>query len=330
MYQYTTMAIFFGIVLDFILGDPHGWFHPVCVMGSLISYSENKYRKWFPKTKRGEMVAGFFLWMTVAVLSTAAAAVLLTAAWWIHPVVYCVVASIMSYQVMATKSLKDESMKVYRDLMDNDLEKARKSVSMIVGRDTEQLDAIGVAKAAVETVAENTSDGSIAPLLCLAVGGPVFAFFYKAVNTMDSMVGYKNEKYLYFGRVAAKMDDLMNFIPARIAGLLMVPAAAAGGMDGKKAWAVFWRDRLKSPSPNSAHTEAACSGALHISLLGDTSYFGVVHHKEKIGDAIRPVETEDIRRANKLLYLTVMLAVFLVLLLRCVCFFLFHSAGLLG
>ena len=181
---------------------------------------------------------------------------------------------------------------------------------MIVGRDTENLTEEGVTKAAVETVAENTSDGVTAPLLFLLLGGASFGFLYKAVNTMDSMLGYKNEKYLYFGRFPAKMDDVFNYIPSRVTALFMIAAAFLTEMDAKNAWMIWRRDRRKHASPNSAQTESVCAGALRVRLAGDAVYFGKLHKKEYLGDPLRPIEPEDIRRAGRLMYVTA----FLVLL----------------
>ena len=214
----------------------------------------------------------------------------------------------MCYWVLATKSLKTETMKVYDALKEGNLKKACFAVSMVVGRDTEVLDDIGVTKAAVETVAENASDGVIAPLLFLMIGGAPLGFFYKAVNTMDSMVGYKNDKYLYFGRAAAKFDDVLNYIPARLSGMLMCGAAAFCGMDSKNAWRIYRRDRYNHSSPNSAHTEATAAGAMHIQLAGNAYYFGKLYEKPTLGDPDRPVEYEDIPRVNRLLYATAILS----------------------
>ena len=235
----------------------------------------------------------------------------------IHPYLHLAVMALFCYWMLAAKSLKDESMKVYRELKKEDLKAARRAVSMIVGRDTDQLTAEGVTKAAVETVAENASDGVMAPLLYLAVGGPVLGAFYKAVNTMDSMVGYKNEKYLYFGRFAAKVDDVLNYIPARLSALFMVAAAGLTGLSAKNAWKIFKRDRYNHASPNSAQTEAAMAGALGVQLAGDAWYFGTLYKKKTIGDALRPVECEDIRRANRLMYASAGLLLIVVMLLYC-------------
>ena len=219
------------------------------------------------------------------------------------------VESFMCYQILATKSLKVESDRVYQEIQTGDIARARKAVSMIVGRDTQNLTIEGVTKAAVETVAENTSDGVIAPLFYMVIGGALLGFGYKAVNTMDSMVGYKNDRYLYFGRTAAKLDDIVNYIPARISALLMVISCFFCGkeFDGKRAWYIFKRDRYNHASPNSAQTEAVCAGALGIRLAGNASYFGKIVQKPYIGDAERAVETEDIKRANRLLYATAIL-----------------------
>ena len=246
--------------------------------------------------------------MLTAGITTAAVWGLLLAADLVHPYLRFALEVIMCYWVLATKSLKTETMKVYDALKEGDLKKARFAVSMVVGRDTEVLDDIGVTKAAVETVAENASDGVIAPLLFLMIGGAPLGFFYKAVNTMDSMVGYKNDKYLYFGRAAAKFDDVLNYIPARLSGMLMCGAAAFCGMDSKNAWRIYWRDRYNHSSPNSAHTEATAAGAMHIQLAGNAYYFGKLYEKPTLGDPDRPVEYEDIPRVNRLLYATAILS----------------------
>ena len=209
----------------------------------------------------------------------------------------------MTCQLLAAKSLRVESMKVYDALAGGDLAGGRKAVSMIVGRDTQSLDEAGVARAAIETVAENASDGVIAPMLAACIGGPVLGWAYKAVNTMDSMVGYHNDRYEHFGTAAARFDDICNFIPARLSALLMILAAGVLGPDfnAANAYRIFRRDRYNHKSPNSAQTESVCAGALGIRLAGDASYFGKVVRKPYIGDADRDVEYEDIRRANTLM-----------------------------
>ena len=209
-----------------------------------------------------------------------------------------------------------ESTNVYRELTKPDLPAARTAVSRIVGRDTQALTAEGVTKAAVETVAENASDGVIAPLFYMLLGGAPLALTYKAINTMDSMVGYKNERYLHFGRAAAKLDDIANFLPSRIAALLWVAAAALTGNDARNAWRIWRRDRRNHASPNSAQTESACAGALNVQLAGPAYYFGEYYKKPTIGDAVRPIEPEDIRRADRMMYAESLLALALGLVIR--------------
>lgn len=300
--SYHFFAMFLGFVLDLLFGDPHWLPHPIRLIGNLIASLEKLNKKELSDTKK--FLRGFAMVVVVIAWTTGVAAVILEGAYGLHPAIGCAMEAIMTYQILATKCLKVESMKVYEQLQKQDLPAARKAVSMIVGRDTEQLDETGVAKAAIETVAENASDGVIAPMIYLAIGGPVLGFAYKAVNTMDSMVGYKNEKNLYFGRFAAKLDDVVNFIPSRVAALLMIVASFLPGkrFSGTGAWKIWRRDSRKHASPNSAQTESACAGSLGIRLAGDASYFGKTVKKPTIGDALRPVKPEDIRYANVLLY----------------------------
>ncbi len=314
----TLAALLTGYVLDLIFGDPRQIYHPIRIIGNLIAVLEKGIRKVFPKTSKGELAGGTVLVVLVVLICTAVPAALLGLAAWIHPVVYWLLASFWCWQILATKSLKTESMKVYAPLKEGDLPAARRAVAMIVGRDTERLTEEGVAKAAVETVAENTSDGIVAPLIFLALGGPALGFFYKAVNTMDSMVGYKNERYLYFGRTAARLDDMLNFLPSRISAWLMILAATILGMDGKNAKRIYLRDRKNHASPNSAQTEAVMEGALRVQLAGDAWYFGDLYKKPTIGDPFRAVEPEDIVRANRLMYLTSALALAVCVILRAV------------
>lgn len=314
----TLAALLTGYVLDLIFGDPRQIYHPIRIIGNLIAVLEKGIRKVFPKTSKGELAGGTVLVVLVVLICTAVPAALLGLAAWIHPVVYWLLASFWCWQILATKSLKTESMKVYAPLKEGDLPAARRAVAMIVGRDTERLTEEGVAKAAVETVAENTSDGIVAPLIFLALGGPALGFFYKAVNTMDSMVGYKNERYLYFGRTTARLDDVLNFLPSRISAWLMILAAAILGMDGKNAKRIYLRDRKNHASPNSAQTEAVMAGALRVQLAGDAWYFGELYKKPTIGDPFRAVEPEDIVRANRLMYLTSALALAVCGILRAV------------
>ena len=309
------VAIALGFALDLVLGDPHSMPHPVRWMGSLISWLEQPLRGLFPATARGERVAGVVLVVVVAGVSFGCAVGLLWLCSRINSWLSLAVESVMCYQMLAVKSLRDESMAVSRALEAGDLPAARHAVSMIVGRDTDRLDEEGVAKAATETVAENTSDGVVAPLFYMALGGAPLAVLFKAVNTMDSMVGYKNERYRYFGTAAARVDDVLNFIPARLTGALMCLAAPLVGLDGAGAWRIFRRDRLAHSSPNSAHAEAACAGALGVQLAGGSFYFGAYVQKPTIGDALRTVECADIAKANRLLYATAVLGLLVCMLL---------------
>lgn len=303
----SLAACITGFLLDFIFGDPVWLYHPVRVIGNFISFGEKTLRKIFRKTPGGELAAGAVLWFLTAGLSFLIPFAVLAGAQMLHPVLRFLIESFWCYQILAARCLVNESGKVYDRLKENDLPGARKAVSMIVGRDTENLTVEGVTKAAVETVAENTSDGVTAPLLFLILGGAPLGFLYKAVNTMDSMLGYKNEKYLYFGRFPARMDDVFNYIPSRTTALLMTAAAFLTGMDGKNAWKIYLRDRRKHASPNAAQTEAVCAGALRVRLAGDAVYFGRLYKKEYLGDSLRPIEAEDIRRAGRLMYVTAVL-----------------------
>ena len=261
------LPLLIGFGIDCVLGDPHSLPHPVVLIGKTISALECVLRRIFPKTPRGERAAGAVLWLIVAFLAAAA------------------------------KSLRDESMKVYHELEHGSIESARRAVSMIVGRDTAALDDAGVTRAAVETVAENTSDGVVAPLLYLAIGGAPLGFFYKAVNTMDSMLGYVEPPYKDIGLMPAKADDIANYLPARISALLILAAGGLLRMDVKNGWKIFRRDRYKHASPNSAQTESVCAGLLDVRLAG--------------GDALRQIEHEDIPRACRLMYGTTLLALLL-------------------
>lgn len=312
---YHIFAFIAGFVLDLLIGDPHFIPHPVRLIGSLISsldkrlncdagYNSSEKKLNLTKYKRGMLLA-----FTVIFATFAMSVIIIVAAYSINLYAGVIAEAVMTWQILATKCLRVESMRVYDALRTDGIDAGRRAVSMIVGRDTSVLDAAGVTRAAVETIAENTSDGVIAPMLYTAIGGPVLGFVYKAVNTMDSMLGYKNDKYMYFGRFAAKLDDVVNFIPARISAYLMIAAAFIGGrqFDGKNAYRIFKRDRFNHASPNSAQTESVCAGALRVQLAGDAVYFGKLVKKKYIGDGLREIEYEDIKRANRLMYITAFL-----------------------
>ena len=298
----TVWAVLGGFVLDALFGDPAWLPHPVVYMGKAISKLEKCLRPRLPKTPQGELLGGAIVAFCLPVGTFLLTGLVCWGAARLHPLLGLAVQMFWCGQALAARGLVQESTNVYKELKKPDLPGARKAVSRIVGRDTAELTAEGVTKAAVETVAENASDGVIAPLLYMLIGGAPLALTYKAINTMDSMLGYKNEKYLYFGRVPAKLDDVANYIPSRLAGLLWVAAAALTGNSARGAWKIWRRDRRRHASPNSAQTESACAGALGVQLAGPAYYFGQYYPKLTIGDALRPIEPEDILRANRMMY----------------------------
>jgi adenosylcobinamide-phosphate synthase len=317
---YTTISIAAGYIMDLILGDPYCMPHPVVAIGKLITFCTNRMLN-ENNTSYRKKINGLIMVLIVVLASAFVPFCILYLAYSVHIYAGIIVESIMCWQILAAKSLKTESTKVENALKENNIEKARYNVSMIVGRDTKELDAEGVTKAAVETIAENSSDGVIAPLFYMLLGGAILGFLYKGINTLDSMVGYKNDRYIDFGMAAAKLDDIANFIPARISAFLMILSAFILKFDAKNAWRVFKRDRYKSTSPNSGQTEAACAGALGIELLGDTYYFGKLVKKPAVGDAARSIKPDDIHNANKLMYCMAFIMVVFVVAAR-LCFWL--------
>ena len=312
----TVWAVLGGFELDAIFGDPAWLPHPVVYMGKAISRLEKFLRARLPKTPQGELLGGAVLAFCLPVGTLLFTGLVCWGAAMLHPLLGLAVQMFWCGQALAAKGLAQESTRVYRELIKPDLPAARRAVSRIVGRDTQNLTLEGVTKAAVETVAENASDGVIAPLLYMLLGGAPLALTYKAINTMDSMLGYKNEKYLYFGRAAAKLDDAANYLPSRIAGLLWAAAAALTGNSASGAWRIWRRDRRNHASPNSAQTESACAGALGVQLAGPACYFGEYYDKPTIGDPLRPIEPEDIRRANRMMYAESLLALAIGLAIR--------------
>ncbi len=298
------LACVAGAVLDLIFGDPVWLYHPIRIIGNWIAFLEKGIRKLAGDSEKKLKIGGVVLWILTVIPAWGIPMLCLMLAGKVHPVLKLLLEVFWCGQIFAAKSLYQESMRVYHCLKRDRLEAARKAVARIVGRDTEALTAEGVAKAAVETVAENTSDGIIAPLFYLLIGGVPLGFAYKAVNTLDSMVGYKDDTYRAIGWASAKLDDLFNWIPARLSGLLMILAAFLLRLDGKGAWKIFKRDRRKHASPNSAQTESVCAGALGVRLAGDAWYFGKLYPKAYIGDEKRKVEAEDIKRANYLMFAT--------------------------
>lgn len=300
----TVVAVTLGFVLDLILGDPC-WLcskigHPIITIGKLINLLEAVLREIFPKNKTSMRIAGALLvWLVISI--TCCVGFIIPVLYRLNVVVGFVVETFVCYQIFAVKSLKDESMKVYRA---TSLQEKRKQLSYIVGRDTAELDETAIIKATVETIAENTTDGVVAPMIYMLIGGAPLGLIYKAINTMDSMIGYKNEKYQYFGTVGAKLDDIANFIPARVSALFMLIASAILKLEVKNGVKIFFRDRFNHKSPNSAQTESVMAGVLGIELAGNAYYFGELYEKPTIGDSLRPIELEDIKGANAVLYIT--------------------------
>ena len=295
----AVLPVIAGFILDCIIGDPYWLPHPVRLIGKQISWLEKMIRK---KMKNNLIAGGIILNLTTVLFSGGVSFAVRCFCYRCNIWLGAAVESVMCFQLIAAKCLKTESMKVFTAIEQNDTEGARKAVSMIVGRDTAVLDDKGIIRAAVETVAENASDGVTAPLFYIMLGGAPLGFVYKAANTLDSMVGYRNEKYGKIGWFSAKLDDILNFIPSRLTALLMIVAAPVLGLNGKNAFKIWRRDRLKHASPNSAQTESACAGALMIRLAGDAYYFGELHKKPYIGDNCHEVESRDIIRANRLMY----------------------------
>ncbi len=297
----TLCAAAGGFALDLLCGDPAWLLHPVVVMGRYITSFERFVRARLPKTPKGELLGGALLALTLPLLTLCVTLGACRLARRIHWALELALETFWCAQALAARGLASESRNVSEALQGNKLDSARTAVGRIVGRDTARLDAEGVAKAAVETVAENFSDGVAAPMLCMFLGGAPLAMVYKSINTMDSMVGYTSERYLYFGRFAAKLDDLANYLPSRIAALFLIFAAALTGQDAKSAWRVWRRDANKHLSPNAGQTEAACAGALGVQLGGDAWYFGEKHEKAALGDATRRCEPEDILKTNRMM-----------------------------
>ena len=309
------MEILIGFVIDFILGDPYNLPHPIRWIGNLIAGLDRLlYRE--DDSDKTKFIKGMILAIIVLVVSVSLPLIILFLTYNVNKILGNIVEGVMCYYLIAPKSLKKESMKVCKELEKGNTQGARYAVSMIVGRDTESLDKKGISKAAVETVAENTSDGVTAPIMYIAVGGAGLGFLYKAVNTMDSMIGYKNDKYMYFGRFAAKLDDVLNYIPSRVTALFMIGASGILGYDFKSAFRIWKRDRRKHKSPISAQSEAVCAGALGLELAGDAYYFGKLVKKDTIGDNKREIEARDIKRVNNIMYVTSVMVLVICVAIR--------------
>ncbi len=306
---YHIAALTLGFALDRVVGDPYSLPHPIRAIGNLIAALDKAFMDKRMQDRREPGAEGVLGCVGVAIVLGVVAVVtsaLFFGAYWLDARLGVVVEAILTFYVLAGKSLRVECMKVHNALKNGSLADARRAVSMIVGRDVDALDERGVTRAAVETSAENLSDGAIAPWLYACVGGPVAAMLYKAVNTMDSMWGYHNDRYEYYGSCAARLDDLVNYIPARLSACFAIVAAALAGKryDARRAIAIFRRDRFNHKSPNSAQTESVYAGAMGLRLAGDAYYFGRLVEKPFIGDELREIEADDIKRACDLTDLT--------------------------
>ena len=311
-----ALVVLCGFALDLIFGDPYWMPHPIKFIGLLIRLIEKTLHGIFPKTKKMEILSGVLLNISILIISFLLPYFILQYASILSIPLKLGIETFFCYQIFATNSLKKESTRVYKYLIKNDINNSRKYLSWIVGRDTDKLSSSQITKAVVETIAENTCDGVVAPLIFMIMGGMPLGLLYKAVNTLDSMVGYKNDKYINFGMFSAKVDDAFNFFPAILTAYIMIGASFILDYDSKNAVKIYKRDKYNHASPNSAKTESVCAGALDIQLAGDASYFGRLYKKKTIGDNKKPIEPFDIVKANRLMYCTAFLGTIFFVLLR--------------
>ncbi|CUO45613.1 adenosylcobinamide-phosphate synthase CbiB [Clostridium disporicum] len=307
------IEIILGFLLDLIVGDPQNPIHPIRIIGSLCKTVEKFFRSIL---KRYLKVAGLLTWILVVFIVFIFNYLLLKVTYRINPSVTMILGSVMIYFCISTKALKIEGLKVVKYVIKDDIEGARKQLSYIVGRDTKNLDKESILKAVVETVAENMSDGVIAPLFYAGIGGAPLAFLYKAVNTMDSMFGYKNDKYIEFGYFPAKLDDVFNYIPARLSGYFIVVVSFILGLDYKNSFKIYKRDKNNHSSPNSAHPEAAVAGALNVQLGGPNYYFGKLVEKQTIGDDREKIDINKVNNTKNILYCSAVLGCIMALIIN--------------
>lgn len=307
------MELTIGFILDLLIGDPNNPFHPVRGIGLLVSKLETIFRKLL---KNSLKIAGLIVWMITIILTFAITYGIIFVCMKINKYLGIIVQGIIIYFCISAKGLVVEGYKVIKYLNEGNIEKSRKQLSYIVGRDTESLDSKGITRAVIETIAENMSDGVIAPILFAGVFGAAGSMAYKAVNTMDSMFGYKNEKYIKFGYFPAKLDDLFNYIPARVTGILIIISSFFLKRDYKNSFKIYKRDRYNHTSPNSAHPEAAMAGALDIQLGGANYYFGKIVEKPVIGDKIKEIEINDVKKTAEILYLSAVMGFILMVIIK--------------
>lgn len=307
------MELTIGFILDLLIGDPNNPFHPVRGIGLLASKLETIFRKLL---KNSLKIAGLIVWMITIILTFAITYGIIFVCMKINKYLGIIVQGIIIYFCISAKGLVVEGYKVIKYLNEGNIEKSRKQLSYIVGRDTESLDSKGITRAVIETIAENMSDGVIAPILFAGIFGAAGSMAYKAVNTMDSMFGYKNEKYIKFGYFPAKLDDLFNYIPARVTGILIIISSFFLKRDYKNSLKIYKRDRYNHTSPNSAHPEAAMAGALDIQLGGANYYFGKIVEKPVIGDKIKEIEINDVKKTAEILYLSAVMGFILMVIIK--------------
>lgn len=310
------ISLIIGFVMDLIIGDPQNPVHPVRIIGNLGVTMEKFFRKILPKRLK---LAGLFTWMSVVITTFVITLEIVKFAFYINSILGIAIEGIILYFCISAKGLKVEGLKVINVLKSGDIEGARKKLSYIVGRDTESLDEKSIVRAVIETVAENMSDGIIAPLFFAGIGGAPLAMAYKAVNTCDSMFGYKNDKYIDFGFVSAKLDDFFNYIPARVTGYFIIIASFILGLNYKESYKIYIRDRYNHTSPNSAHPEAAVSGALDIRLGGANYYFGKLVEKPTIGNDKEEIKIEHLYKTNNILFLVSFIGLILAVILNFIC-----------
>ena len=311
--EYQILA---AVLLDLICGDPRWLPHPVKFIGRFALFCEPACRKAVPNPRLAGVITVVFVLSATACIAWG----IVFVAGFLHPWLGDVISILLIYTTLAAKDLSRHSMEVYESLKEGDLPEARRRVGKIVGRDTDILDEKGVVRATVESVAENTADGVTAPLLFAFIGGPVGALLYKAVNTLDSTFGYKNERYREFGWAAARLDDLVNYLPARLTAILVPVAAILAGLNARNSINILFRDARNHPSPNSGYLEAAMAGALDVQLGGLNYYFGQPSERPTMGDPLRPLEKRDIVRVNTLMFVT-----YALLLAGCLAFLIWRS-----
>lgn len=314
----VVIILLLSSMLDFIFGDPLKIPHPIVYIGKLISGFEKILS---PDSTKRDMPKGVLIFIFTVIISFVIPFVVLLILYRISFWLGFILEIFWSFQILAARTLSTEAYKVKKYLDEGNIKEARRALSMIVGRDTSQLTEEDITKAVVETVSENTTDGIVSPLIAIAIGGAPLGFAYKAVNTLDSMIGYKSEKYFFFGKASAILDDVVNYLPARLTGISMCFASALiSGLSAKGAWRVMMRDHAKHASPNGGWTEGATAGALGVRLGGDATYFGVLYKKASLGDSKRNIEAGDIARATKLMWVSSIIVLILLVIIRILCY----------